>query len=112
MTRAEAAAAEKAKANAEKAAKAAQVAAEAPTTTPFPHVSTTSLGFARGAGTSIDLYDPGTEKQRAYMRSLDMERLADAKILEDEEEDYDEEDEEDKGADEEFAIQAVIDLGD
>ena len=44
--------------------------------------STSALGLMRGAGTDKDLYDPGTERQRAFMRSINPEKLANSCPLE------------------------------
>ena len=45
------------------------------------NLSTTLLGLLRGAGGPEDSYDPGTLLERAYMRSLKIEKLGSAVIL-------------------------------
>ena len=39
--------------------------------------TTTQLGLERGAGSNDDLYEPGTLRERAYLRSIAPEKLAD-----------------------------------
>lgn len=39
------------------------------------HLSTTQLGITRGGGTEEDLYDPGTARERAYLRSIAPQNL-------------------------------------
>lgn len=61
------------------------------TPTPQPeiaatHLSTTTLGLIRGGGTNKDPYDAGTELQRAYMRSIKPDKLAEADPLDDDDE--------------------------
>lgn len=43
-------------------------------------VSTTVLGFQRGAGTILDPYDAGTLRERAYLRSVHIEKLGSATV--------------------------------
>ena len=43
-------------------------------------VSTTVLGFQRGAGTILDPYDAGTLRERAYLRSVYNEKLWSATV--------------------------------
>ncbi|POS88093.1 hypothetical protein EPUL_000606, partial [Erysiphe pulchra] len=45
--------------------------------------NTTTLGLMRGAGIDKDMYDPDTEQQRAYMRSVNPNKLVDAYPLDD-----------------------------
>ena len=49
-------------------------------------LSLTALAVTRGAGTLIDEYNAGTERQRAYLRSLNADKLREAldAILEEE----------------------------
>jgi hypothetical protein len=62
-----------------------------PTSTPTPTASatlsvrgllTTALRLQRGAGTNQDLYDAGTLRERAYMRSVRIEQLGSAVVAE------------------------------
>lgn len=56
---------------------------------------TTILGLIRGASTAKDLYESVTECQRVYMRSININRLKNAELLEKgEENDYDPSDKE------------------
>jgi hypothetical protein len=62
----------------------------APTSTPTPIPtynrvtrSTTKLALAHGAGGPEDPYEPDTERERAYMRSINPDKLASIDIFED-----------------------------
>jgi hypothetical protein len=70
------------------------------TSTPTPRYltrSTTKLALERGAGGPNDPYDPGTLHQRAYMRSIHPDKLAEADDYEEEEESSDKEEIEEDG---------------
>lgn len=73
-------------------ADAASIPASTSTSTPMPATtritqSTTKLALARGLGGPDDPYVPGTQRERAYMRSVHADKLAEAEIYEDEESD-------------------------
>jgi hypothetical protein len=66
--------------------------------------STTKLALLRGVGGPDDPYQPGTERERAYMRSIHPDKLVEADVLGDDEDS----DDSDSTDDEERAIDAEI----
>ncbi|KAI1000248.1 hypothetical protein K3495_g7946 [Podosphaera aphanis] len=73
----------------EKLSQASQVPATAQTdaskrdtTESYSKLSTTALGTTRDAGGVRDLYEAGTVRERAYMKSIKLDKLSSASVEE------------------------------